>query len=1036
MIPLSVIYTTFFTVASLIPALFMLLSGLFLVTLKDRSKASFHLGMTFLIFGTIPICYLIQSSWYHPLAGYTRWIAAYASLPATLHVLLFFVHYPYSNRPNFAKMLYVFGWIVLGIGWLTFILLTLSKNTIYDFSNHAWTLNAFKHQDIVAKFIVLGVLFILITGILNTIIVKSSERWVSLGILIGFLICTIIPSIANVLSREGKMERGTFMMIYDLFTVAGMFVIFILFINNTRDKTSFMAKIIGVSLVTFFLVLQVISNYSLSDKEQAFDKIMQREAELVAESESYINPNVKYITSYSLKDDTFKHIKKAKEIDFEYHKMKFYNFYIHSEIANMDEGDEFKSKLLYVLNNTKPEFIGYKKSIIKFINSYQNSNSNLKEGTIQFIAKLQKELLPIRIKLNRTNKENILDTIHQFTEKANKKTLPFMEAVQKYANEHSESNNLKREIYQYISEMKPEESRFYRMNENGNTHYVSYYYVNFSKYRVYEIGFDYIYYREYINKTAIKFVFVILGVVLFVLFGFRIFFSNALVKPLNELLKGLTKVNKGDLDIKLPVFVEDEIGFLSKSFNKMVRSIRAAKKRLQQYADELELKVQERTKELNTTLEEVQKLKVQQDGDYFLTSLLIKPLGKNLNRSDKVSVRYLVTQKKKFEFRKWNEELGGDLCTSDTIELKGKKYVVFLNADAMGKSIQGAGGALVLGSVFRSIIDRTSLDKSIQNLYPEKWLKNSFIELQKIFESFEGSMLISMVMGMVEEETGFMYYLNAEHPYTILYRDGKAEFLENEIMFWKLGVTEGTDRSLFIKTFILKEGDVLIAGSDGRDDILIQNDGMRTLNENENLILKKVEEGEGNLEKIYEKILQIGELTDDLSLLRVEYKNKNSNGKKLHSIEELDILKEAKEIYRKNDIGKATELLESLYEINPDNEKVLKYLAKIYFNKKDYQKTLFYAEKYVNLHPYENQYLFLMSISYQKIGKLKEAADIGERLKIRNPGDTKNILNLIQTYTQMKNIERARILTEDAIKIEPTNDKLLKLKKNIEYQNN
>ena len=41
----------------------------------------------------------------------------------------------------------------------------------------------------------------------------------------------------------------------------------------------------------------------------------------------------------------------------------------------------------------------------------------------------------------------------------------------------------------------------------------------------------------------------------------------------------------------------------------------------------------------------------------------------------------------------------------------------------MGKSIQGAGGALVLGVVFRSIIERTKIFKPNMELFPEQWLK-------------------------------------------------------------------------------------------------------------------------------------------------------------------------------------------------------------------------------------------------------------------------------------------------------------------------
>jgi hypothetical protein len=199
----------------------------------------------------------------------------------------------------------------------------------------------------------------------------------------------------------------------------------------------------------------------------------------------------------------------------------------------------------------------------------------------------------------------------------------------------------------------------------------------------------------------------------------------------------------------------------------------------------LEKKVEDRTRELTESLKKVNELKVQQDGDYFLTSLLIKPLGRNFAQSDTVQIEFLTKQKKKFEFKNRHHEIGGDLSAAHNITLQGRRYIVYMNSDAMGKSIQGAGGALVLGSLFQSIIERTKLSQLISNQSPERWLKNTFVELHKIFESFDGSMLVSLIMGLIDEENGFMYHMNAEHPWIVLYRDEKTEFLNNDLDFRK-----------------------------------------------------------------------------------------------------------------------------------------------------------------------------------------------------------------------------------------------------------
>jgi class 3 adenylate cyclase/HAMP domain-containing protein len=94
---------------------------------------------------------------------------------------------------------------------------------------------------------------------------------------------------------------------------------------------------------------------------------------------------------------------------------------------------------------------------------------------------------------------------------------------------------------------------------------------------IYEVGFDYYRYRSIIHDTGLMLVYVIVGSAIFVITLFPYFFRESLVKPLRQLLDGVKKVNQGNLRVNVPVKVEDEIGFLSKSFNSMVQSIQKAR---------------------------------------------------------------------------------------------------------------------------------------------------------------------------------------------------------------------------------------------------------------------------------------------------------------------------------------------------------------------------------------------------------------------------------------------------------------------------
>ena len=323
---------------------------------------------------------------------------------------------------------------------------------------------------------------------------------------------------------------------------------------------------------------------------------------------------------------------------------------------------------------------------------------------------------------------------------------PLANVMEKYVNESKlEGAELKAGVMDYLTPMYGRGERIYRSLENDQR-VISY--LVYRKGSISEVAFDYLAYRHFMHPQAESFIVVILSIMAIVIIGYPLFFYTALLRPLHSLLSGVRRVNDGDLDVELKVGIEDELGFLSRSFNDMVRSIRGARRELRDYADKLEEKVQERTRELEETLKSVRELKHQQDGDYFLTSLLIKPLGTNTVPEGPVSVDFILKQKKSFEFKHWKERIGGDLCGAHRIYLQSRPFTFFFNVDAMGKSMQGASGALVLGSVMESIIERTKMSPLERDRFPEKWLKNTFIELHTVFESFDGSMLISGIFGV------------------------------------------------------------------------------------------------------------------------------------------------------------------------------------------------------------------------------------------------------------------------------------------------
>lgn len=464
---------------------------------------------------------------------------------------------------------------------------------------------------------------------------------------------------------------------------------------------------------------------------------------------------------------------------------------------------------------------------------------------------------------------------------------------------------------------------------------------------------------------------------------------------------------------------------LDKEFIRMGQGIISAAYEVNQVRNNLELKVEERTKELEQSLVEVRKLKDQQDGDYFLISLLTDVLKEvsHLENMQNTSIDYYLEEKKKFKFRKWSREIGGDMIMAQPVNLRGRPYLMFLNADAMGKSIQGAGGVLVMGSVLKFLIEKTISQGSDKNrLYPERWLTDAYKELQKIFEGFNGSMLMSMILGLLDTETGMVYYINAEHPWAILLRDRKAEFIEDELMFHKIG-TEGVKIYPWVKLFQMMPNDSLIIGSDGRDDLFMGTDelGNRIINEDEKLILKNIEKTNGNIDDLVDLIKQTGEITDDISLLKVSYLPENVFREEPLQGKDRDSYNEAVKLIKEKKYSEAITILEDLYKGNNESLQTLDLLMRTSLKLKKYSRAFYCAEKILKFDPGISDALYYASFSAKMNKNLKRARDHGERLRLRDPANIKNTINLADIWRISGNYNRALYLVEEALAHDPGN---------------
>lgn len=334
--------------------------------------------------------------------------------------------------------------------------------------------------------------------------------------------------------------------------------------------------------------------------------------------------------------------------------------------------------------------------------------------------------------------------------------------------------------------------------------------------------------------------------------------SRILSRPLLELTRAVEKVQERDFSVRLKERSGDEFGQLARAFNSMVGEVES-------YTLHMEDIVVRKTGELRSTLRKVEDLKNQQDADYYLTTMLANPLLKNGNVSDSVHTDFLIEYKKKFKYQKWEAELGGDLCVTGNVDFDGEAHAFFFNGDATGGALNGAGGSLIMGALVNSILMRKPTMEPIQ------WMVAMVEELHGVISSFHGEMQVGCLLGLIQERSGILHLLNAGHPRTVLYRKGQASFLEQKSSSRRIGEAGPVSQPV---RFQLETGDVLIAGSDGRDSIRQgkQRGEDKSVNLDPDLFTGVVERGRGELHGIREVLYSLGEPTDDISLMRIAYR--------------------------------------------------------------------------------------------------------------------------------------------------------------------
>lgn len=499
----EIIYFNFFSICSLIPAVFGIILSLFLLRLKNRTSSTTILGMNLIFLSMFYFAYFISSALYHPLAAYHRIFTISGSLLCMSFFTFFVFHFPDPYKPKFSKILFsiqISGILILTIA---FIFSTIFRAQIeFNFSNHAYDFSKTPIEKLTPLIILFYLTLVPVFGVIRAIRKPSGKRKEIIFIAFTAYLTLLIPSITNLLSRYGIVSRAVYQVTQDLSTLSGYYIIVIIYLNSGKEKTTFIMRIIAITFATILIAFQLLSFFALKEQEDAFFIIKETESKARLDTQSLL-----------------------ARLKFEFNKSGLETTIIKNNINTNSDG--------IIFHRTR-----------EILLSQKNILQDKESGTPHYIS---------------TGKDN------------------------------------------YIL--------FFTKSTNS----------------IYASIYDYRTLRLFVQPQSQTFIIIILITIFAMLFGYKSVFLYSITKPLENLQNGINNVNQGNYNIKVPVAVEDEIGYITRNFNNMVSLIKTSEKQLSDYANNLEAKVKERTDELQQSLSELetaQKQLIEQEKMALLGSLV------------------------------------------------------------------------------------------------------------------------------------------------------------------------------------------------------------------------------------------------------------------------------------------------------------------------------------------------------------------------------------------------------------------------------
>lgn len=459
--------------------------------------------------------------------------------------------------------------------------------------------------------------------------------------------------------------------------------------------------------------------------------------------------------------------------------------------------------------------------------------------------------------------------------------------------------------------------------------------------------------------------------------------SDSIMRVLNEMAIVTKRISEGEAASFRVMSYEEEFAAIEYSVMEMAYEI-------QEHRKNLELKVEQRTEELQQALGDLK------DKDDLIQKQL--EIAGNIQRSIlpgkiddwnelKFSVRYIAMEK-----------IGGDFY--DVYQLKDDRLGVLI-ADVSGHGIPAA--------LVTSMAKISFGNASLQYDSPKRIFQDVN---QNILEHVKTQDYLTGFFVTIDDEYNVIY-ANASHQKAILIRndEGRIELLDTNGLF--IGAVEEARETYEEMATKLNYGDRLVLYTDGIPEAVNENREEYSTDRLQDVVLKNrhlpMEDFTSYIIEDVQRFIGNSPVEDDITLLVIE----------LARDEAVDIIRQSKKLVSEHKYYEAIDYLERSLTLYQDNRKLLYNLAKNYFRVNNYGKTVECVEKYVDMDKRNKYAYYVGGAAYYQMMNYENSIRYLEKAQSLDPNFTNALFALGMAYKKSGKLDDALRTFERVVNIDP-----------------